>query len=352
MKTIHNIVILFVLAWTMMGCGGSSSSGSGNAEVNSSYAYVTDGTSMKVIDITDPSTPILKGSVATQSSFKVAVSDGYAYVSEFGSADPYVSIIDIDDAAAPTLAAAIPKSATFGRVSDMYIEDNVAYVSDEYRGIHIVALGNGIFQPQALDGADAMAVTKLGTSLYLILQGSVYGVQKFDVTTPYVLVSTLTMNTTDINAYSYPNTAGTDTHHSLMEHDGTDIIVANVQDKKLKKVSANSLGLTGEVDISGFATALAVSGHYAYVTMHPGDTSPLRVIDDAVNDDAVKMIDLNNMTIVDTATLSKASGVSVHENTLYVTDSTGLHIYDVSGGSLSLLADFAAGAGNDVALGK
>ncbi len=347
-KLIGFIGVVFML----IGCGGSSASDAGNAEANASYAYVTDGTSMKVVDITDPSAPILKGSVSTGSAFKVSVSDGYAYVAEFESSDPYVSIIDIDDAATPALAAAIPKGTSFGRVSDMYIENNVAYVSDEYKGIHIVALGNGVFNPQALDGADAMAVTKLGASLYLIHQGSIYGVQKFDVTTPYVLASTNTINNTDINAFSYPNTAGTDTHHSHMEHDGTNIIVANVQDAKLKKLSGSGLGLLGEVNIGGYATALAVMDNYAYVTMHPGDTSPLADTNLLVTDDGVKMIDLSNMSIVDTKALSKASGVSAYNGKLYVTDNMGLHIYDVSSGSLVLLSDFSPGSGNDVALGK
>lgn len=348
MKKYINIWLL-VAAMFMTGCGGgSSSSNFGNAEVNSSYAYITDGSSMKVVDITDPSTPVLKGSLTTASSFKVAVAGKYAYVSEFGVSDPYVDIVNIENPANPTLEAAIPKGTVFGRVSDMYIENNVGYVSDEYRGIHIVALGNGIFDPQALDGADAMAVTKIDSALYLIHQGSVFGVQKFDVTTPYVLASTSTINITDVNAFSYPmNTGSTDTFHSLMENDGTDIIVANVQDSKLKKVSGSSLGLLGEVDIGGYATGLAVSGHYAFVTMHNGDVNPL-----TSGEDAVKMIDLNSMTIVATAALSQASGVAVSEDNLYVTDSTGLHIYDVSAGGMSLLVDFAGGAGNALALGK
>jgi len=342
MKYFMHILSLLV-AFIMVGCGGSSSSSTGNAEVNSNYAYVTDGTSMKVIDITTPSTPVLKGSVMTGSSFKVSVSDGYAYVSEFAPADPYVSIIDIGTPTAPTLAAPVSKGTVFGRVSDMYIEGNVAYISDEYRGIHVVDIGNGVFNPQALEGADAMAVTKLGMELYLIHQGSAYGVQKYNVTTPYVLAAGV-INTVDVNAFSYP--APTRTHHSLMENDGTHIIVANVQDEKLKKLSS-SLGLILEVDIGGFATALAVSDNYAYVTMHAGVNAPL-----LVSDDAVKMIDLSSMTVVDTKVLSSASGVAVFDGHVYVTDSTGLHIYDVSSGSMSLVANFASGKGNAIALGK
>ena len=340
---LYTYILSSIVMILMTACGGSSSSSPANAEVNSTYAYITDGSSMKIVDITDPTTPVMKGSVVTGSSFKVSVSDGYAYVSEFGINDPYVNIIDISDENAPTSAAAIPKGTQFGRVSDMYIEGNVAYVADEYRGIHIVDIGHGVFDPQALDGADAMAVTKLGTDLYLIHQGSAYGVQIYDVSVPYVLTAGI-MNTVDVNAYSYPTPS--DTHHSLMENDGTNIIVANVQDAKLKKLSAG-LGLLGEVDIDGYATALAVSGNYAYVTMHAGLNTPL-----LLSDDAVKMIDLTSMTVVDEKPLLGASGVAVFDDKLYVADSTGLHIYDVSAGNLSLLVDFAAGAGNALALGK
>lgn len=335
-KTIASIGFISTL---LVGCGSSSSSTS-NAQVNSNYAYITDGTSMKVVDISDPNTPVLKGSVATTTSFKVAVGSGYAYVSEFASNDPFVNVIDINDPDVPTLLTAIPKGGifNFGRVSDMYLEDNVGYITDEYRGIHIVDLTNGVFERQALTGADAMSVTKKDNDLYLIHQGAAWGIQKFDVTTPYVLTAGV-INTADVDPSS------SQTRHSIVEHDGTNIIVTNIYEKKLKVFDTN-LSLLSSVSIGGSATALAVSGNFAYVTMRVG-AAPHQT-----DDDAVKMINLTTMTVVDTVTLNEASGVAVYEDNLYVTDSTGLHIYDVSGGSMSLVVDFSQGAGNAIALGQ
>jgi hypothetical protein len=345
MKNLKIISTAIALLITLSGCGSSSSSTS-NAQNNSEYAYITDGTSMKIVDISNPNTPVLKGNVSTASSFKVAVSSGYAYVSEFVGTDPFVNIIDIDDPANPSLIVAIDKggSFNFGRVSDMYIENNVGYITDEYKGIHIVDLANGVFDVQALAGADAMSVTKKGNDLYLIHQGVAQGIQKFNVSTPYVLTAGV-VNTLDVSASSSPGANPIQSRHSIVEHDGTNIIVANRDDKKLKKFDS-SLNLLSSVAIAGSANALAVSGNFAYVTMRVG-TAPHQA-----DDDAVKMINLTTMTIVDTVTLNQASGVAVFEDKLYVTDSTGLHIYDVSAGSMSLVVDFSQGAGNAIALGQ
>ena len=68
--------------------------------------------------------------------------------------------------------------------------------------------------------------------------------------------------------------------------------------------------------------------------------------------DGVKMIDLSSFTVLDSKPLSAASGVAVNEDYLYVTDSVGLHIYDISGNNLVLESTTSNGAGNYIALGN
>ncbi|NQY21871.1 MAG: hypothetical protein HRT40_11310 [Campylobacteraceae bacterium] len=339
-----NLFIIFI-TFLFVACIGSSSSSTSNAQVNSSYAYVTSGSTFKVIDISDLSNIQEKSSINTSSSFKVSVSDGKAYVSQFGPSDAYVSIIDISNPNSLTLLADIPKSASFGRVSDMYIEGNTAFVSDEYKGLHILDISNNTFAVQALAGVDAMSLTKIDDILYLIHQGVADGLQKFDVSTATSPQSGI-INTIDVNVYSYPTS--TETLHSIVEHDVNNVYVINIQNEKFVKLDASTLVNLGELEIDGYATAMIISGDYAYITTKVATQTFLM----NSNFDGVKMINLNSMTIVDTYTLTNANGASVYDNKLYVTDSLGLHVFDISAGNLNHLTTFAQGAGNSIALGQ
>jgi len=76
--------------------------------VNGRYVYVVDSDSddLKVIKVSDPSTPTLVGSLgAGTSPFSVYVSGRYAYVTDVGSND--LKMIDVSDPSTPALAGSL-----------------------------------------------------------------------------------------------------------------------------------------------------------------------------------------------------------------------------------------------------
>ena len=327
-------------------CGSSSTANTSNAEVNSTHAYISDGNALKIVDISNPSTPISQGSVTLNTPRFVSVSNDYAYVGEYATSDPYINIIDISNKTTPTLLTSISKTSTFQLISDMFIKDNIAYASDEYKGLHVLDITNGTFQAQALAGSDAMSVTLLNSDLFVIHQGVTAGLKKYDVSTataPSFLLQIANPNSVDSN--SYGNGVNTNSHHSWIENDGTHLYLANVKFKNFIKFDS-SLTQVASVNTGGFVTALAIEGNYAYLTLSN------TVIPLTGGFDGIKMINLSTMSVVDSKVLSKASGVTVQDNTLFVTDSTGLHIYDVSSGVLTPITTLAAGNGNFISLGK
>jgi len=327
------------------GCG-SSTTNSSNAESNSTHAFITDGTSLKIIDVSNASSPIIKGNVPLASSHFVSVGDGYAYVGEYASSDPYINIVDISSKTTPAITTSISKNSSFGLVSDMYIANNTAYTTDEYKGLHVLDIANGQFQAQALTGSDAMSITLLNSEMFVLHQGSVGGIKKYNVSTPTApsYVSQIA-NPNFVDYNSYPNQTNTNSHHSWIENDGTNIYLANVKFQNFIKFD-NNLNQLSSVTTGGYVTALAIKGNYAYLTLSN------TIIPITGGFDGIKMIDLTTMSIVDSKTLVNTSGVAVQDNELFVTDSTGLHIYNISNNNLSLITTLASGNGNFISLGE
>lgn len=339
-KILKSITILSMLVY-LIGCGNSSGNNNGSVN-NSNYAYVTDFSELKVIDIRDAQNPILTSSLPLPTSYHVSIVDKFAYVFNYDAIKPYVSIIDVSNPLTPTVSVNFPKGNNFRIATDIYTENGIAYVTDTYKGVHAVDISNGTFTPQSQTEVNAMSVTKMGNNLYLLYQGTNNGLQIFNISSPYTLTATTIMNTTDIDTTSYGMP-----HHSIVKHNNTDIFVANISDKKLKKLDSSDLTLISSVNINGFATDLAIHNNFAFVTMH-NSNAPLNT-----GDDAIKVINLTNMTITDTKTLNEASSVSVYDNKVFVTDSTALHIYQVdNNGNLNLLSTLSSGFGNAIRLGE
>ena len=98
-------------------------------EVSANYAYVVDEGSddLKVIDITNPATPIVSGSLALGSLPKsISLADNYAYVVDSGSAD--LKVIDISDPSSPSLAGSLGIGTSPISVT---VLGNYAYVVDQ-----------------------------------------------------------------------------------------------------------------------------------------------------------------------------------------------------------------------------
>ena len=341
MKVIRTVFILLI-AIIFSQCADNSSSNSGGSTLTPQYAYITDGINFKIIDIANSASPTFVNSQPANTSYFVSVSLNQANVAHFDATEPYLSVVNISN---PNSLSDFPlaKSSAnnFSLISDIYSIQGTAYFTDLYRGLNIIDPSNNTLFTNM--GSDAMSVTAIGNSLYIIDQ--VNGLSKYDISTPNNPTYTNVNNAIDVDVASYPDT-NFGHFHSWVENDGTYIYVANIFDKKLKKFDAITLNLISEVAFEGYATAFAIHNGFAYITSKAGP-SPLQT-----SFDGVSMFDLSTMTFTNFKTLNRASGVALNGNNCYVTDGDGLHIYDISTGTLTLVTDFVLGKGNYIALGE
>jgi len=305
------------------------------------YVYITDGSNLKIVNVSNVLAPSLETSVIAATSYYVNTSNSIAYVGHFDAIEPFVSFVNITNPPTASIYGAVAKGASYRRLSDVVVVDDYIYISDEYRGFHKFHLANEDYS--IVDAHETMSMVKKGNDLVIIDFAA--ALHKIDVTNANAPVITSIYSTyTDVDTASYPYSNGS--FHSWVRTDGTSLYVANIIDKKLKKFQETQFGynLVSEVVIDGYATALAISGNYAFVTMKPSN-APLQS-----SFDGVKMINLNTMTVVDSKPLTNTSGVAVKLNYVYVTDANGLHIYDLTGGNLNLVSSFNGGFGNYIAI--
>ncbi|MDD1422766.1 cadherin domain-containing protein, partial [Dolichospermum sp. ST_sed1] len=103
-------------------------------QVVGNYAYVADDESgLQIIDISNPTTPILKGNYDTSDrAFGVQVVGNYAYVAD---GDSGLQIIDISNPTNPTLKG---NYDTSGNAFGVQVVGNYAYVADAHGGLKII----------------------------------------------------------------------------------------------------------------------------------------------------------------------------------------------------------------------
>jgi hypothetical protein len=344
MKTLKTVLILLI-AFTFIQCDDNSSSDPGGSTLNPQYAYITDGGDLKIIDVANPSAPTFVNNIAMNTSYFVSVSPDVAYVAQYDAIEPYVNVVNISNVNSLNSTPVAKNSATnFSILSDLYTILGTAYITDLYRGLNSIDT-NTFSGPITTTntGSDAVSVTKLGNFLYIIDQ--VNGLSQYNISTPGTPTYTGVNNNTDVDTSSYSN-ATFGQFHSWLENDGTYLYVANINDKKLKKFDATTLNLISEISIDGHATAFAIHNGFAYITTKAG-LSPLQN-----SFDGIKMVNLSTMTVVADNSLSLTSGVALNGNYCYVTHMDGLHIFDISAGTLNFVSNFLQGKGNYIALGE
>jgi len=117
------------------------------------YAYVTSSTGLQVVDISDPSNPLVKGSVDTVGvmgipyPYDVATSgDGYVYV---GSSKT-LKVVDVQDPTSPAVVATLPMP---DYAQGLCLSGNRAYVACYAAGVVIVDVTNP-YAPSVLGTVD------------------------------------------------------------------------------------------------------------------------------------------------------------------------------------------------------
>ncbi|MCX6679553.1 MAG: hypothetical protein NTX42_04190 [Methanothrix sp.] len=106
--------------------------------LSGSYAYVADCDSgLKIIDVSNPTSPLLKGSYDTPGyAYGVALSGSYAYVAD---GDSGLQIIDVSNPASPLLKGSYD---TPGYAYGVALSGSYAYVADSYSGLKIIDVSN------------------------------------------------------------------------------------------------------------------------------------------------------------------------------------------------------------------
>jgi len=311
--------------------------------LSDNYVYITDGTDFKIINVSDPYLPFTEHSVPASTGYFVEVIDHKAYLAYFDAVQPYLDIFNVANPNNVNPIQSISKGGAYGRVSDIEKVDDYIYISDEFSGAHHINTNNG--STFLFESHDIMSLSLMNNKITCLgIWGGLYG---FDVSNPVAPInSNYTIDVfTAIDIASYPHTIGS--FHSWIRNNGTHHFVANISDKKLKKVEENTsnYSVINELDLSGHATAFTIAGNYGFITTRASSQAPLQT-----SFDGILMVDLNNMTILDSKTLNNTSGVTVKANFAYVTDQNGLHIYDISQGNLNLINAYQPGFGNYISI--
>ncbi|MBE9220435.1 DUF4347 domain-containing protein [Dolichospermum flos-aquae] len=98
------------------------------------YAYAV-GDTLEIIDISDPSNPIFKGSYDTFGGKDIQIVGNYAYVAGYGSG---LKILDISNPTTPTLKG----NYSIDGASGMQVVGNYAYVASSSWGLQIIDISN------------------------------------------------------------------------------------------------------------------------------------------------------------------------------------------------------------------
>jgi hypothetical protein len=128
--------------------------------VQGSYAYVAERTSrLEIVDLSDPESPSLLGSVVTEGFYQgVAIAGIYAYVAA-GSGG--LVIINISNPNAPQRVGGV---TTLNSAQDVAVAGGYAYIADGTSGLTLVSIANPssplIYRNVALPGlAEAVAIS-------------------------------------------------------------------------------------------------------------------------------------------------------------------------------------------------
>jgi len=228
--------------------------------VSGNYAYVADYRGLLVIDISDPSSPVIIGSVYTPgSATDVYVSGNYAYVADryyyakdFGS----FQVIDISDPSSPVIIGSVD---TPGIAEGVYVSGSYAYVADSYGGLQVIDISIPS-SPAIIGSVDtpsrAFGVYVSGNYAYVAdgyYGGDIGGLQVIDISDPSspVIIGSVDTPRRASDVYVSGSYAYVAVHYR-----GLQVIDISIP---------SSPAIIGSVDTPGRAFGVYVSGNYAYM---------------------------------------------------------------------------------------
>ncbi len=274
--------------------------------VSGDYAFITNlSEGLQVFDISDPLNPALAGAYDTPGNpLKVAISGNYAFVAD---ADSGLQVVDIRDPTNPTLAGNY--SAAGGQTRDVAVDGDYAYVANELA--HLVIDIRNPANP-ALAGF----YTTIGNPNGIAVSGDY----------AYVSETGGALLVIDISDPANPASAGI--HYTPAQ--AMDVVISGdyayvaVYDSVIQVIDISDPAdptPAGEVSSVGRAQSIAVEGNYVYV---------------ADLDSGLCVMNIANPVLppafaASNGAASEALGVTIAGDYAYVADYTsGLRVFDVS----------------------
>jgi hypothetical protein len=146
------------------------------------YVYVADdGEGLIVVDITDPTNPALAGSYDTPGyAYDVAIAGNHAYVADYDAGG--LQLIDITDPTNPVLAGSYD---TPGSARALKVAGNYAYVADYDAGLQVIEISDPTNPVSA--GAYDTPGSAVGVELagdYAFVADADFGIQVIDIGDP------------------------------------------------------------------------------------------------------------------------------------------------------------------------
>ncbi|MBE9256247.1 cadherin domain-containing protein [Dolichospermum sp. LEGE 00246] len=287
-----------------------TSSYSIDVQVVGNYAYVADYMSgLKIIDISNPAAPTIKGYYDTSgAALVVNVVGNYAYI-YIADYDKGLQIIDISNPTAPTLKG---NYDTSGAAYGVQVVGNYAYVADAESGLQIIDISNPttpILKGNYDTSGNAQGVQVVGNYAY-VASGSL-GLQIIDISNPTAPILK--------GSYNYDPDYGFAVGVQVVGNYA--YVKDNFSGLKIIDISnPTAPTLKGNYNSEMFAGDVEVVGNYAYFT----DGFKLKIIDIS-NPTAPTLKDEYSTPGIG------YSGIQVVGNYAYIAaGSDGLRIIDVS----------------------
>lgn len=233
-------------------------------DVSGNYAYITTffGNTLNVVNITNPSAPIMVGAVSTGlTPYAVAVSGNYAYVVNNGSNN--LQVIDISTPTAPIIVGSV---ATGSGPTKVEVVGNYAYVVNNIsHSLQIIDISNPstpMVVGSVITGSFSNAVAISGNYAYVVNSSNTMQVINISVPSAPTIVGTVSVGVNATSIGISGNYAYVGTSNSMQ--------VINIS-------TPTSPIVVGSVATGNLTNTIALTGNYAIVLNNSGST--IQVID-------------------------------------------------------------------------
>jgi len=302
--------------------------------ISGNYAYVADvnPTGLRIIDISNPEKPVLKGQVTLYDYVwgadinGLVVAENYVYMTgdiavDEGDAVNGLAIIDITNPANPEVVGTLKPS--LGRYGGLEVHGNYVYVANAGYGLKIIDISD-VTNPKEISGVKypndyvyANGVTVVDNYAYVAYgTAGLQIVDVSDVTNPHIVGSVATKDAQDVTVvgnYAY-----------VADWDGG-VKIIDISDVTNPTI-VSALEGEGEDDWVGWvAREISVVGDYAFVANDHGRVIIIN-ISDVTNPQVIDVNGVNKFGSLDPG--SWAMGIKVAGEYVYVASyDEGLQIF-------------------------